>query len=211
MVIPAGGQYLYVYPGVEPLSDFLGRSVRKPWLDAPYVQPVEGLKNALRVDVQAPLAEKLAQWSKLTVAWPPEAQPPASAHLPVDFNHAVELIGYQIKPQQVKPGGSVRVITYWRVTGNLPADLIAFTHLYRTPTEVMAQQDQLDVDGPSLQPGDVFVQSHEFIVVPPDTPAGAYSIGVGLYRKDTGERWPIFVGDQHVADRLFLTQVQVTP
>ena len=75
----------------------------------------------------------------------------------------------------------------------------------------MAQQDQLDVDGPSLQPGDVFMQSHEFIAVPPDTPAGAYSIGVGLYRKDTGERWPIYVGDQHVADRIFLTQVQVTP
>ncbi len=75
----------------------------------------------------------------------------------------------------------------------------------------MAQQDQLDVDGPSLQPGDVFMQSHEFMTVPPDTPAGAYSIGVGLYRKDTGERWPIYVGDQRIADRIFLTQVQVTP
>jgi 4-amino-4-deoxy-L-arabinose transferase-like glycosyltransferase len=211
MVIPAGAQYLYVYPGVEPLSDFLGRAVQKPWLDTPSVQPAEGLNNALRVDVRAPLAEKLAQWSKLTVAWPPEAQPSASAQLPVDFNHAVELIGYQIKPQPVKPGGSVRVITYWRVTGNLPADVMAFTHLYRTPSEIMAQQDQLDVVGPSLQPGDVFMQSHEFLTVPPDTPAGAYWIGVGLYRKDTGERWPIYAGDQHTADRIFLTQVQVTP
>ena len=119
------------------------------------------------------------------------------------------MIGYQIKPQQVKPGASVRVITYWRVTGEVPSDLIAFTHLYRTPTEVMAQQDQLDVDGPSLRPGDVFMQSHEFIVVPPDTPAGSYSIGVGLYRKETGERWPIYVDNQRIADRIFLDQVQV--
>jgi hypothetical protein len=103
------------------------------------------------------------------------------------------------------------VITYWRVTGEVPKDLIAFTHLYRTPAEVMAQQDQLDVYGPSLKPGDVFAQSHEFITVPPDTPASAYSIGVGLYRKDTGERWPIYVGDQRHADRIFLTQVQVAP
>ena len=55
------------------------------------------------------------------------------------------------------------------------------------------------------------MQSHEFIDVPPDTPAGAYPIGVGLYRKDTGERWPIYAGDQRAADRIFLNQVQVTP
>jgi hypothetical protein len=152
-----------------------------------------------------------AEWDQLPVTWPPETSITSTAQLPIDFNHAVELIGYQIKPQQVKPGGSVRVITYWRVTGEVPADLIAFTHLYRTPTEVMAQQDQLDVDGPSLQPGDVFMQSHEFIVVPADTPAGMYPIGVGLYRKDTGERWPIYVGDQRMADRIFLSTVQVTP
>jgi hypothetical protein len=183
--------------------------LKKPWLEN--AQPIAGVPGALQVDARSALAEQQAIWDQLPVAWPPEAQAPAPAQLPIDFNHAVELIGYQIKPQQVKPGESVRVITTWRVTGELPADLIAFTHLYRTPTEVLAQQDQLDVDGPSLQPGDVFVQSHEFVTVPPETPAGAYPIGVGVYRKDSGERWPIYVGDQRVADRIFLTQVQVTP
>jgi hypothetical protein len=150
-------------------------------------------------------------WDQLPVTWPPEAQAAAPAQLPVDFNHAVELLGYQIKPQTVKPGDSVRVITYWRVTGDVPQDLIAFTHLYRTPAEVLAQQDRLDVDGPSLKPGDVFMQSHEFITVPPDTPSGAYWIAAGLYRKASGERWPIYVGDQRAADRIFLAQVQVAP
>jgi hypothetical protein len=194
---------------LQPLEDFLGRGLQKPWLEN--AQPLNGVPGALLVDARSALQTKQAEWNRLPVMWPPEPSTAAAAQLPIDFNHAVELIGYQVKPQLVKPGESVRVITYWRVSGELPSDLIAFTHLYRTPTEVMAQQDQLDVDGPSLQPGDVFVQSHDFVTVPPNTPAGVYPIGVGLYRQDTGERWPIFVGDQRAADRIFLCSVQVAP
>ncbi len=208
-VIPNGAHFIFAHSDLEPLEYFLGRGFRKPWLE--HTQPIAGVPGALSVDARSALRAKQAEWDQLSVAWPPEASITSTAQLPIDFNHAAELIGYQIKPQQVKPGESVRVLTYWRVTGRLPADLIAFTHLYRTPTEVMAQQDQLDIDGPSLQPGDVFVQSHEFLVVPPGTPSGTYPIGVGLYRKDTGERWPILVGDQRAADRIFLSSVQVTP
>jgi hypothetical protein len=209
LVIPNGGQFVFAHSDLEPLESFLGRGLKKPWLDN--AQPIEGVPGALMVDARSALQAKQAEWNQLPVTWPPEASITSSAQLPIDFNHAVELIGYQIKPQQVKPGESVRVITYWRVTGELPSDLIAFTHLYRAPDKVMAQQDQLDVDGPSLQPGDVFMQSHEFVVVPPATSAGTYPIGVGLYRKDTGERWPIFIGNQRAADRLFLSPVQVMP
>ncbi|HTP10641.1 MAG TPA: glycosyltransferase family 39 protein [Anaerolineae bacterium] len=211
MVIPAGGQYLYAYPTLQPLSSFLGRAVKTPWLESAYFQPVEGLNAVRRVDVRSVLADKLAEWRNLTVAWPPEAPISVTTQLPVDFNHSLELIGYALKSPAVKPGDNLRVETDWRVTGPVPDDLILFTHVYRTPNEVMAQQDRLDVVGSSLRAGDVFVQEHEFITIPPDTPAGSYWVGIGAYHKDTGERWPIFVGDQHVADRIFLTQVQVTP
>lgn len=209
LVIPQGQQFVFAHSDLQPLESFLGRGLQKPWLND--AQPVSGVGGAWNVDARAALRTKQAEWDQLSVMWPPEAGLTATVQLPIAFNHAVELIGYQLEPQQAKPGDSLRVITYWRVTGELPADLIAFTHLYRTPTEVIAQQDQLDVAGPSLQPGDVFLQVHEFVIVPPDTPAGTYPIGVGLYRKDTGERWPIFVGDQRVTDRIFLSSVQVTP
>jgi 4-amino-4-deoxy-L-arabinose transferase-like glycosyltransferase len=211
MVIPAGGQYLYAYPTLEPLADFLGRAVKEPWLNPAYVQLVEGLNTVQRVDVRTALADKLTEWQKLSVAWPPEASVSATAQLPIDFNHSLELIGYKIRPSTAKPGGNLRVETDWRVTGPVPDDLVLFTHVYRAPDEVMAQQDQLDVVGSSLKPGDVFVQEHEFLALPPDTPSGAYWVGIGAYHKDTGERWPIFVGDQRVADRIFLTQVQISP
>lgn len=34
---------------------------------------------------------------------------------------------------------------------------------------------------------------------------------VGLYHKAAGERWPILVDDQRVADRIMLDHVQVAP
>jgi 4-amino-4-deoxy-L-arabinose transferase-like glycosyltransferase len=209
LVIPAGGQFIFAHSDLAPLDNFLGRDLKKPWLEK--AQPLGGLPGALSVDARSTLLAKQAEWNQLPVKWPPETSITAPAQLPIDFNRAVELIGYQVEPSSVKPGESVRVITAWRVTGEVPQDLIAFTHLYRTPSEVLAQQDRLDVDGPSLQAGDVFIQAHEFITVPPETPPGNYWIAEGLYRQDTGERWPIFAGDQRAADRLYLTQVQVTP
>ncbi|MBP7687952.1 MAG: glycosyltransferase family 39 protein [Thermoflexales bacterium] len=208
LVIPAGGQFIFAHSDLNPLSNFLGQGFDDPWLLG--AQPIPGVGGALSVDARSALRDQQARWARLPVTWPPEASAASAAQFPIDFNHAVELIGYQL-PQAVKPGESVRVLTYWRVKGALPADLIAFTHLYRTPAEVLAQQDQLDVDATSLRPGDVFVQSHDFVTVPSDTPAGEYRIGIGLYRKDSGERWPIFTGEQRVADRSFLDHVQVRP
>ena len=211
LVIPAGGQFLYAYPEIQPLSQHLGNSLKSPWLDAPYTQPVAGLNAALRVDVRSALADNLAAWQKLPVTWPPEAAAPSPAQLPIDFDRRIELIGYTVNPSTVKPGGNLAVLTYWRVIGPVPDDLILFTHLYRTPTDILAQQDQFDVVGSSLQPGDIFGQAHEFVTVPADTPPGSYWIGVGAYHQDSGERWPIFAGDQRAADRLWLTQVTVAP
>ena len=209
LVIPNGAQFIFAHSDLEPLSAHLGRFLADPWLAN--AQPVPGVPGAMFVDARAALERQLAAWHHLKVAWPPEAVISSAVQLPVNFNHALELIGYRIEPAHVTAGEHVAVITYWRVTGAVPDDTLLFTHLYRTPTDVLAQQDQFDVDGASLQPGDVFIQQHEFITAPPDTPPGAYSIGVGAYHRDSGERWPIFAGDQRAADRLFLDQVQVLP
>ncbi|HLF26045.1 MAG TPA: glycosyltransferase family 39 protein [Anaerolineae bacterium] len=113
------------------------------------------------------------------------------------------------RAQVVRAGDPVAVVTYWRVIGPAPDNLMLFSHLYRSPTDIMAQQDQFDVGGSDLQPGDIFAQVHEFIHVPPDTPAGAYWIGTGMYDRESGERLPIYVGEQRAADRIWLTQLQV--
>ena len=202
LVIPSSGQFLFAHPDLQPLSDFLGRSLRQPWLEN--ARPIPGVDGALQVDARPALAQKLAEWRQLPVSWPPEVSETTPARLPVNFGHALELIGYQ-----VQPGDDVRVITTWRVIAPLTEDVLIFTHLYNTPTEIMAQQDQFDAAANSLKPRDIVIQVHEFIHVPPDTPAGSYWIGTGVYRRDSGERLPIFVGDRRVGDRIFLTQIQV--
>ena len=208
LVIPSSGQFIFAHPDLLPLSNFLGKSLTKPWFEN--VQPVPGVNGALWVDVRGALAEKLVEWGQLPVSWAPETSEATPARLPINFGNAIELIGYDIQPGLFRPGDNVQVQTYWRATGPLPTDMLAFTHLYRTPTDVMAQQDQLDVEPLDLKPGDIFMQVHEFITLPSDTPAGSYWIGVGLYRKGTGERLPIYVGDRRVGDRIFLDQVQAT-
>ncbi len=209
LVIPASGQFVFVHPDIQPLTEYLGRFLKTPWFDR--ARPVPGQLSMLEVDARPALTDQLAAWRDLKVAWPLEAAISSTAQLPINFNNSLELIGYRIEPQLVRAGETVAVVTYWRVTGPVPDDTLLFTHLYRTPTDVLAQQDQLDVGGSYLKPGDVFIQQHEFIGVPADTPPGAYELGVGVYRKDTGERWPILVGDQRVADRIMLDRVQVAP
>ncbi len=202
LVLPASGQFIYGHSDLQPLSDFLGRPLRKPWFD--HAQPLSDVSGALYLDTRADLEHMIAEWGQLPVTWPPEVNETALARLPINFDHKVELIGYRLRP-----GDNVRVVTHWRVLAALPPDLIVFSHLYHTPTEVMAQQDQLDVATEYLMPGDVFIQLHDFIAVPPETPAGSYWIGVGLYQKDTGERLPIWIGDRRAGDRIFLGRVPV--
>ncbi len=209
LVIPSGGQFIFAHPDLQPLSNFAGRFIKKPWLQNP--RPIDGLSGAVQIDVRSALAQKQIEWNQLALDWPPEAIVTGTAHLPINFDRTVELIGYSIKPQAIKAGENLAVITDWRVLGPVPDDLMIFSHVYRSPDQVLAQQDQLDVSGASLQVGDIFIQQHEFITIPPDTPAGSYWIGVGLYHRDTGQRLPIEVGDQPAADRIFLGQVQVQP
>ena len=93
LVLPRGGQFVFAHSDLEPLENFLGRGLLKPWLENASV--IEGVPGALQVDARSALTDQQAAWDQLSVAWPPEANAVSPAQLPIDFNHAVELIGYQ--------------------------------------------------------------------------------------------------------------------
>ncbi len=67
-----GGQFVFAHSDLEPLENFLGRGLKKPWLEN--AQPIEGVPGALQVDARSALAEQQAAWDQLPVAWPPEAK-----------------------------------------------------------------------------------------------------------------------------------------
>lgn len=96
--------------------------------------------------------------------------------------------------------------TWWRVAGPLPLPphalipnppppgvyngprLSVFTHLLAANGSFITSDDGLWVDPYTLRVGDRVVQIHRFDV-PPDAPAGPYTLAIGLYDPMTGERW----------------------
>lgn len=128
----------------------------------------------------------------------PEGQPVA---LPADFGDTPSLAGWELSTEQVAPGEMLRLITYWRVEGTLVPSLSVFVHIVGAEEYPIAQWDGWPVATTGLEPGDIIVLEHP-LTLPADTPAGAYSLQIGLYRPPDGPRFPV-AG----TDRLILAEI----
>lgn len=69
-----------------------------------------------------------------------------------------------------------------------PFPTFIFVHLLDATGALVAGSDRFDVDAYSLQPGDRILQRHAF---DPATPAGSYSIELGLYDPVSGVRYAL--------------------
>ncbi len=131
------------------------------------------------------------------------AQATAGGTRAYDFGARWVLIGYQVRPTEARPGDSIRVLTYWRVTRADDSPLVMFTHLLGLDGKLISQEDRLDVAPETLHVGDEFVQTHR-VALPGDAQAGAYRVRIGLYSPVTSVRAPVAGGDS-----VELTPVQV--
>lgn len=131
-----------------------------------------------------------------------------SAQVPVNFQGMAEFLGYDLSVSSLKPGDSFDLVTYWRVTDDLPPVLLQFTHVLDRYGGIIAQQDRLALTSASLRPGDVFVQSHR-LTLPGDLAEGEYSLAVGLYVQSGGTRLQIEEQGQPRGDRLWLRAIVV--
>jgi hypothetical protein len=159
------------------------------------------------LDRRERLAQTLSQVQIAEVSFAPEAGG-GTTQLPIDFGHAIELLGYHVESPRVRAGRSIVLKTYWQATGSLPKFLTIFVHLLDQNGAIVSQIDRESVLADTLQPGDVFMQLHQ-IDLPPDLPAGTYRLTAGLYTSDTGQRLPLSKEDTAHGDRLFLQTVEV--
>lgn len=128
----------------------------------------------------------------------PDPLPPSVDIRPANyqFGESIELLGYSVRPSNVKPDGTASVDLYWRPTLNLPIDVYAtvFVHLIDADGNLVAQHDGQPVNNayplPVWQPGTIIHDSHQ-LVLPSELPAGEYSLMVGLYDPVTLQRWPV--------------------
>jgi hypothetical protein len=155
--------------------------------------------------------------------WEPQTmlaalQERARGELLADFDGALQLVGYDLRTPQVAPGGTVELITLWRVTdprplrprnlSNAEEDLVLFTHALDGAGTIVGQEDRLDAPAWDWQVGDTVAQIHRF-ALSPDLPAGPVALEVGVYRRADLARLPVLVDGGVAGDRVLLQSVEV--
>ncbi len=187
--------------------------VLRSWLYNRPTLPVAGLQpgSLLEMNVEGQLQNAIGRL--LTTAptgWAPESPGGAgSAPLPARFGGNLTFLGYAPpRDPTFAPGDVVPIITYWRADGPVPPDVRIFTHLLSDPAALVAQNQAINVSASTLHNRDVFIQVN-YIVLPESVPAGDYVISIGLYRSESGERLPVYDGENERGNRLFLYAIAV--
>jgi len=153
--------------------------------------------------------------------WEPQVMAAALQEIvrgePADFG-PVRFIGYDLCTQKAAPGGTVELVTLWRVVdpeplrprnlSNAEEDWVLFTHALDGAGNVVGQEDRLDAPAWDWQAGDVVAQIHRF-ELRPDLGAGPIALDVGIYRRSDGIRLSVLVDGNVVGDSVLLQSLQV--
>ncbi len=223
LVFPGGGEKaLYIFPASTPLHPGLKEEF---FQDAHLVEEKrfadgELAFSAYELEAREVLQAKIeALQSSSSAVWSPEVQfvpgdPQGLRHpiaFPVDFNHQVEFLGYELADDTLSPGEWVHLTTYWRVVQDVaaPLPLAIFVHLLDSQSTVWGGKDILSVATAGWEAGDIFAQVHRF-PLPSDVPAGQYQVEIGVYSRTDMQRFAVFEAGQPVADRLLLEPISVT-
>ena len=141
----------------------------------------------------------------------PQIQHPTEAKL----GEAVQFLGYDLSSNEVAPGETLRLTLYWQALQEMEISYTVFTHLLDPGQRVWGQLDS--IPGTGVMPttswlgGEVVTDRYE-IVVNPEAPPGEYTVEIGMYDADTGQRLPVYGDDQALeGDRLLLGVLHIAP
>ena len=130
--------------------------------------------------------------------------PPQTAANTV-FGSLIQLAGYDLSTAQPTPGADLTLRPYWRALSQPTLNYSLFAHLYPASDEttVIAQYD----GSPALptrltptwnDPDELIMGAQVKLTIPPETPPGDYTLGVGLYDFVSGQRLQTPNGDRAV-------------
>ncbi|MEJ2148239.1 MAG: hypothetical protein P8Z40_02035, partial [Chloroflexota bacterium] len=130
----------------------------------------------------------------------------------VQFEGGISLTRAAILDREARPGGVVRVVLSWQTPVVVQDSYAVFTHLVGEDGTLQAQYDSIPGGGllpmTSWQPGEP-VDDRFAIRLPPDLPAGTYTVQIGIYRPDNGLRLRVLAGSDTGPDYADLPQVVV--
>jgi hypothetical protein len=126
--------------------------------------------------------------------------PPIIPHqLQTNFDNQIKLLGH-VAPQLLITNNQLLITLYWQAISH-PVRLIRFAQLVGPDGQVYGQNDSAPDYGlyPTnlWLPGEVVAETVAF-PIQPDRPAGQYTLRVGLYTPDTGERLRLPSGTDHI-------------
>lgn len=122
------------------------------------------------------------------------------------FGEMIRLLGYDISATTVRAGDTLELLAYWQPIRQPDSDYSVFIHLtpQDTPTPVLAQADGVpsrsnfrstvtwrDMD-------ETFISRPFELAIPEDTEPGAYTLRLGLYDWQTGQRLLTDEGQDHI-------------
>ena len=173
--------------------------------------------SALRVvlfegDTAVELAE--VREGQITTAERMYAMPDAAHPVMAGLGEQIELVGYEVMPDSSSLDGRVRLALYWKAREGVNGDFTVFAHLIDGEEGIVAQHDGQPDGGryPTSQwlEGEIVEDEHDLEVRAGQEP-GEYTLVVGMYEAETGERLPAY--DEHGQPspqrRVVLTTVRV--
>jgi hypothetical protein len=116
----------------------------------------------------------------------------------ITFGERIQLLGYDLDAATARPGGAVSLRLYWQATSTISEDYTIFVHLVGGDGKPLAQCDAPPREG--TYPTSIWdageVVTHDCrLELPPDIPAGDYSLRAGLYTWPSLQRLPTAAGD----------------
>lgn len=126
--------------------------------------------------------------------WQQPPVPPQYPLAPIQFGETIALAGYDRSTLILRPGQSLSFNLHWQALAALLPDYTIFTHLLDSAGQLRAQQDNPPQQGryPTSwwSPGETIVDAHT-LILPPDLAPGPYTLRLGLYQSETGQRLPL--------------------
>jgi 4-amino-4-deoxy-L-arabinose transferase-like glycosyltransferase len=136
--------------------------------------------------------------------------PPIRYPLVMNFDHQVELLGYDMEETSLEPGDTLHLTLYWRALTEMDKSYTVFTHLLDSDSRIWGQKDSVPGDGTlpttGWVAGEIITDRYE-IAVHSDAKPGRYVLEIGFYDADTGQRLPVVNQEgQRLDDRVLLPE-----
>jgi hypothetical protein len=176
-------------------------------------QPVQGAPRVFDEADYAPIFDKTLSSPYFVKAGPALLVEPAND---VDYRlgDSIWLKGYSLPQSSVEAGSTISLDLFWQATEYPASGDKTFVQIINLDTvHKAAQRDSEPGCGKytleDWRPGDLNYDPYT-LTIAPDTPPGNYSVLVGLYDKETEERYPVFAADgAAVGDSIALTTLEV--